>query len=402
MPRRFRWDPASNIRVIVEHDVQTKPLERQPEITRAQHLIALRQETALKSKGKHGAYANLLFELGKKEQALEELRTGFLKHGNPQLFPLRLRLYNWALGASAAPEEYAEPFEAARDIGELTALFNIVPDTTRSERRFTSWRAIERRLDALSTSKTLGEVQRIATLRLQLKLALRDYDSFLRLFATGSRPFRHLEWQFGRVAEVLQARAFPDFEAPKIFGIGLSKTGTVSLTKALQTLGYLTAHYVNQFSRTLLLDEDAFIFDALLDAPIDMQFESLYHMFPNAKFIYTTRPLEPWVKSFTRFAQHVFGASDFPTTRERATNPSTLSYRPDLARVMCSMYLNYESPEAAYGAYTERVRTFFNDKPKSKLLEFDIFAGHGWNELCDFLKRPIPEQPFPWINKAGA
>lgn len=42
----------------------------------------------------------------------------------------------------------------------------------------------------------------------------------------------------------------------------------------------------------------------------------------------------------------------------------------------------------------ENVRTFFQDKP-GKLLELNIIAGDGWEKLCPFLGKPIPDQPFP-------
>ena len=37
--------------------------------------------------------------------------------------------------------------------------------------------------------------------------------------------------------------------------------------------------------------------------------------------------------------------------------------------------------------------------PKEKLLEFK--AQQGWKPLCDFLEKPIPDEPFPRINEGN-
>lgn len=33
-----------------------------------------------------------------------------------------------------------------------------------------------------------------------------------------------------------------------------------------------------------------------------------------------------------------------------------------------------------------------------KILVFDVFSGDGWEKLCNFLDRPIPNRPFPHKN----
>ena len=36
--------------------------------------------------------------------------------------------------------------------------------------------------------------------------------------------------------------------------------------------------------------------------------------------------------------------------------------------------------------------------PPARLLEYEIAA--GWGPLCDFLARPVPDEPFPHVNAA--
>ncbi len=38
--------------------------------------------------------------------------------------------------------------------------------------------------------------------------------------------------------------------------------------------------------------------------------------------------------------------------------------------------------------------------PADRLLEFEV--SQGWKPLCDFLGRPVPDEPFPRLNDAQA
>jgi hypothetical protein len=46
------------------------------------------------------------------------------------------------------------------------------------------------------------------------------------------------------------------------------------------------------------------------------------------------------------------------------------------------------------------VKVFFAAHDRTRLLEFDMFAGDGWEKLCAFVGRQAPSEPFPWENKA--
>ena len=42
---------------------------------------------------------------------------------------------------------------------------------------------------------------------------------------------------------------------------------------------------------------------------------------------------------------------------------------------------------------------FLQEAPKDKLLIYDV--KQGWEPLCTFLDKKIPEKPFPWKNVGG-
>ena len=88
----------------------------------------------------------------------------------------------------------------------------------------------------------------------------------------------------------------------KIFGIGLSKTGTTILANALTILGYKVKDClgVTSYAKGDLSSIDMHIFstyDAFTDTPIPSFYRELDAQFPNSKFILTVRDMDGWKAS---------------------------------------------------------------------------------------------------------
>jgi hypothetical protein len=191
------------------------------------------------------------------------------------------------------------------------------------------------------------------------------------------------------------------FAEPKIFGIGLSKTGTTSLSEALSIVGIDSAHWFNPLTHRPISDMDIFLFGASGDTCISSRFEQLYYLYPNAKFILTKRDFASWQQSYlSHHARHHL-ESDLDGLRS-LYDCEDCPYGFPSSIIQFSLYLNYENLSDAFQAYENRVRHFFSDKPAGKLLELDLFAGQGWPELCKFLERSVPDRTFPWVNKDAA
>ena len=244
-----------------------------------------------------------------------------------------------------------------------------------------------------------GTTARRQNLAMRLLIALRDYGGFLEIFDSVSTTAEPWQTRFRQLAAILRRGKFPDFDKEKIFCIGLSKTGTMSLAAALRALGYLTAHYSNTFTLQMLSEDDAFIFEAMCDTPVCIRFETLYHMFPNAKFIYTLRSYETWLPSFEKHCLRGYGTTDFNVIRKIPSIRRDVPSISDFEAVDCALYFRFPDAMSAYENYDTRVRNFFRDKPEAKLLEYDVFAGQGWQKLCHFLRRPIPQIEYPWENR---
>jgi hypothetical protein len=92
---------------------------------------------------------------------------------------------------------------------------------------------------------------------------------------------------------------------PKVFGIGLSRTGTKSLHQALRILGYRSDHFSTHLltlaQGELGLDWSSVRdYDALTDVTAARFYRELDARFPGARFILTVREPQAWLRSCAR------------------------------------------------------------------------------------------------------
>jgi len=176
----------------------------------------------------------------------------------------------------------------------------------------------------------------------------------------------------------------------KIFGIGLSKTGTTSLANALQILGYKTKdnmgvvkYAAGELSSVDLAVVDAH--DALTDTPIPSFYRELDARYPGSKFILTVRDSEGWSKS----CKKQFTQRDAQRQNEAHQRLFIDLYGTDV--------FDEQGFANGYQRFVNGVRDYFKDRPQD-LLTIEISKGEGWERLCQFLGRPVPDIPFPKSN----
>jgi hypothetical protein len=177
----------------------------------------------------------------------------------------------------------------------------------------------------------------------------------------------------------------------KVLGIGLNKTATFSLHEALGLLGYNGLHHGGLETMTLVhqaIDEGKPMLtylDPSFDAFTDI-FGITYFYFladaqyPGSRFILTVRDLEDWLDSRRRHVEKNQQMSAAGAYHDGFLTVDIDGWRTE--------YLRHEAV----------VRAYFANRP-SDLLVLDITAGQGWEPLCEFLDRPVPEAPFPWKNQ---
>lgn len=167
----------------------------------------------------------------------------------------------------------------------------------------------------------------------------------------------------------------------RIFGIGLSRTGTTSLTDALQLLGFSAIHYPTSL-------EEIGQYDAATDLLVAATFELLDDKFPGSKFVYTVREHQEWLASCQQHWARQGNTSNIDWDLRRQLYRTT-DFDPDLFA-------------QAYERHEKRVFSYFADRPHD-LLVFDICGKHaGWERLCTFLGVPVPHVPFPHTNRSDS
>ena len=171
----------------------------------------------------------------------------------------------------------------------------------------------------------------------------------------------------------------PKMRQSKIFGIGLSRTGTTSLTEALGLLGFSAVHFP-------ISTQEIELHDAAADLPIADAFERLDATFPGSKFIYTVRERTRWIESCRRHWLRKQGKTNDIHREFRRRLYGTIDFDPDLFT-------------QAYDRHENRVLSYFAARPHD-LLVVDICGGRaGWEVLCSFLGVPVPNTPFPNTNR---
>ena len=205
---------------------------------------------------------------------------------------------------------------------------------------------------------------------------------------------------------------------PRVYGVGLPKTGTSTLLAALETLGWAPRRCYGAFARALppapllaarleglplpareeavrnmareALAADGALRDTLLGAdaaadwPVHLLHAELAEAHPDALFVLTEREsAEAAYESHVRFAAR-------PDAAARRANADAQEAKFDV--------LNAHWAPALFAAHGQRVRRAFEGMPH-RLLVVCWERGDGWDELCAFLGVPAPAQstPFPHV-----
>jgi hypothetical protein len=227
----------------------------------------------------------------------------------------------------------------------------------------------------------------------------------------------------------------PFAEGPRrpkqIISLGLYRTGSQSLKEALTILGYRDVFHssalVDNFDKWNGMDAaaDANIaclpsytghsynreeWDAYLgpcDALTDVTpfAESLLNAYPEARVILVKRDFDSWVQSFLRTLVSPSSDGMLAWLSGNVFEPLVGLH---LSQTVWKMYMgllgvcdlgktrDHNILRAGYDRHHANVRRLV---PADRLLELDL-ADLGWEPLCDFLGKEIPDVPFPHLNES--
>lgn len=206
----------------------------------------------------------------------------------------------------------------------------------------------------------------------------------------------------------------------KIIGAGFPRTGTTTLKKALQILGYNDTYHF----KDLIAHPEKLKFWEELEATGSTDFESLFkgyvasvdfpgypyyrilaERYPEAKVILTTRDLDAWYKSTH---QTVWKAGPQTVPAKLILLFKMLFIARLRQTFMCikfmrRVYLNKQfngqfiSEEHAKKVFVAHMNEVSKNIPAANLLVYQV--SDGWEPLCKFLGHPIPDEEFPHLNK---
>jgi hypothetical protein len=194
-----------------------------------------------------------------------------------------------------------------------------------------------------------------------------------------------------------------------VLGAGFGRTGTASLKAALERLGFAPCYHMfevmaqPEHSRfwQRAADGEAVDWDELLgpyraavDWPACSFYRELAAHYPDAKVILTLRDPAAWFESawktiFPRITRRIAPEDEPALMRAR------MQRRVVIERTFGGDIESREHALAVFGRHLEEVR---RTVPPERLLEYEVTQ--GWQPLCAFLGRSVPEQPFPQANAA--
>lgn len=203
--------------------------------------------------------------------------------------------------------------------------------------------------------------------------------------------------------------------SPKVFCIGRNKTGTTSLAAALKILGFRVApenEAIDLLIPWSVRDFRPIVrfchqYDAFQDAPFSCPFtyQAVDMEFPNSKFILSIRTTaDEWYESLIRYHSKLFNSTEPPNSQQ--LKDRVRGYRGrmwDGQRLVFGIteetLYDAEIYKSHYLRHNVEVVDYFRHRPDSLLL-LNLKECTGWEELCRFLGRPVPDTPFPHLNSS--
>jgi hypothetical protein len=160
-------------------------------------------------------------------------------------------------------------------------------------------------------------------------------------------------------------------QRPRIFCIGLNRTGTKSLAQAFSMIGLRALHdarYATEaIDRAVAQDLPLLTwiddYDCYADAPFYRWYRQLHEQYPESRFILNTREDASWVESRIAHDRRWNATRRAPNEPERPCDAAAL--------------LAFKQRKEA------EIRDYFADRSE-RFLVLDVCAGEGWSTLCRF------------------
>jgi hypothetical protein len=200
----------------------------------------------------------------------------------------------------------------------------------------------------------------------------------------------------------------------KYFCIGRNKTGTTSLKKAFEDLGFMIGD-----QRTAELLTDRYYFEGRFepivqycrtaqvfqDVPFSYPdtFKHLDTAYPGSKFILTVRDdAEQWYRSITRYHAKLYGGGMLPTIDDlRNAAYVRKGFMYNVVRVHGTPVddpYNRDIMIGHYNRYNQSVKDYFKER-SGDLLVINLAENGAYQRFVEFIGVQSVFSNFPWENK---
>ena len=208
----------------------------------------------------------------------------------------------------------------------------------------------------------------------------------------------------------------------QVIGAGWGRTGTSSLKRALEILGFGPCYHMAE----VIKNEDALLWSKYIanstnkdllhtllggngyrstcDYPSSAFWKEQVELYPEAKVVFTTRDPKKWYKSCSDTVFQVQPNRPGTSLAVKAAMAAGIpckGFDKMLDKLIGERFLHGDwSEEHVIGAYNAHCEDVLNSFPADKFLIFDV--KDGWAPLCEFLGVDIPDLPFPHANETAA
>jgi hypothetical protein len=197
----------------------------------------------------------------------------------------------------------------------------------------------------------------------------------------------------------------------RVIGAGYGRTGTSSLKRALETLGYGPCHHMEEVIKRPAelgtwqraaagekIDWKTALggYGSACDFPAALYYRELMDAFPDGKVVLTVRDSASWYASMRETIIPMFNR--FPNRLVLPHMPFLGAPRRamDATRVKRDVIDRFDDEAHVRKVFDDHIEAVKRTVPPERLLVFAV--KDGWEPLCAFLGVPVPNEPFPRVN----
>ncbi|KAI8066493.1 P-loop containing nucleoside triphosphate hydrolase protein [Gongronella butleri] len=208
----------------------------------------------------------------------------------------------------------------------------------------------------------------------------------------------------------------------EVIGAGFGRTGTHSLYLALNKLGSYKTHHMVELLGDPTQDPSVWShaydrpnspdtdwervygnYTAAVDFPTCTFYKELSEVYPDTKIILTVRSAESWYKSmsntiFKNIKARKAAMKKGAVFEGHAGEVMKMMGKTAMGGTFFGDPAKLDDAEAVMKIFNDHIEEVKRTIPAERLLVLEL--GSGWEPLCNFLGKPIPDEEYPRSNSS--